>query len=158
METNYIELKKQYDEYIEDHKLNVKCGFKWIKANTDILKDCSVLGDIEYNILHHDASKYEKEEFYPYAEYFYGNASYEVTKNFKYAWLHHIHTNKHHWQYWVLINDDEGTVALEMPYEYVIEMICDWWAFSWKKMDLYEIFDWYDEHKKKMILHDKQNL
>lgn len=25
-------------------------------------------------------------------------------------------------------------------------MICDWWAFSWQKKDLSEIFSWYDEH------------
>ena len=37
-----------------------------------------------------------------------------------------------------------------MPLEYVIEMICDWWSFSFKTGNLYEIFDWY-----KMILHEK---
>ena len=26
-------------------------------------------------------------------------------------------------------------------------MICDWWSFSWKNGDLYEIFDWYEQHK-----------
>ena len=34
-----------------------------------------------------------------------------------------------------------------MPREYVIEMICDWWSFSWNSGKLDEIFDWYDEHK-----------
>ena len=33
------------------------------------------------------------------------------------------------------------------------EMICDWWAFSWAKGNLHEIFKWYDEHKKYMKLH-----
>lgn len=71
-----------------------------------------------------------------------------------YAWLHHIHENPHHWQYWVLVNDDpeEGAIALDIPYKYVIEMICDWWSFSWKTGNLYEIFDWYDAHKNHMIL------
>ena len=31
-------------------------------------------------------------------------------------------------------------------------MICDWWAFSWKSGNLYSIFDWYDNHKSKIIL------
>lgn len=35
-----------------------------------------------------------------------------------------------------------------MPIEYILEMICDWWSFSWSKDRLYEIFDWYDGHKK----------
>ena len=34
-----------------------------------------------------------------------------------------------------------------MPMEYIIEMICDWWSFSWKTGDLFEIFKWYEEHK-----------
>ena len=77
--------------------------------------------------------------------------------DFKYAWLRHIHNNPHHWQYWILHNDDpgEGKVILEMPYNYIIEMVCDWWAFSWAKGDLTEIFNWYDQHKNYMELGEK---
>ena len=32
-------------------------------------------------------------------------------------------------------------------------MISDWWSFSFKTGDLKEIFNWYDSHKKNMILH-----
>ena len=65
----------------------------------------------------------------------------------------HIHANPHHWQHWVLINDEDGTKALEIPEEYVIEMICDWWSFSHKTGELEEIFKWYDSHKANMIMH-----
>ena len=41
-----------------------------------------------------------------------------------------------------------------MPYEYVVEMICDWWSFSFKQGNLKEIFNWYENHKAKMILHE----
>ena len=34
-----------------------------------------------------------------------------------------------------------------MPFEYIIEMICDWWSFSWKSGNMTEIFDWYEKHK-----------
>ena len=46
------------------------------------------------------------------------------------------------------MNDDpdEGEVVMDMPYNYIVEMICDWWAFSWSKGKLDEIFDWYDQH------------
>ena len=47
---------------------------------------------------------------------------------------------------------DEGTTVLDMPYNYIIEMICDWWSFSWKTGDLFSIFDWYAENKKNMKL------
>ena len=42
-----------------------------------------------------------------------------------------------------------------MPYKYIIEMICDWWAFSWNKGNLYEIFDWYNERKDYIKLHER---
>ena len=50
--------------------------------------------------------------------------------------------------------EDSGKVkALEMPKEYILEMICDWWSFSWKSDNLFEIFDWYKKNGPKMILH-----
>ena len=42
-----------------------------------------------------------------------------------------------------------------MPYNYIVEMICDWWSFSWNSGDLYEIFNWYNEHKNYIKLSDK---
>jgi hypothetical protein len=90
-------------------------------------------------------------------EYFYGDKDED---KFNQAWLHHIHNNEHHWQYWVLIMDDGDTgekgkvVALEMPKVYVWEMVADWWSFSWRSGKLTEIFDWYDSHKGGIILHE----
>lgn len=111
-----------------------------------------------FNIIReHDASKYSKEEYGPYDEYFYGkNKSYEVVQDFNKAWLHHIHNNPHHWQHWVLNNDDpeKGEIIIDMPDCYIIEMICDWWSFSWKKGELNEIFDWYNKRKYYMKLND----
>lgn len=109
----------------------------------------------------HDESKSSPEEYDAYDDYFYGgNRSFAVKQAFDQAWLHHIHHNPHHWQHWVLIEDDaqagtSGGRALEMPYEYVIEMICDWRSFSWAAGDLTTIFDWYAKHKDTMMLHPK---
>ena len=105
----------------------------------------------------HDISKYSPDEYTPYDNYFYGEKSSTATIAFDRAWLMHIHRNPHHWQHWVLINDDpnEGEIILDIPYNYSIEMICDWWAFSWNKGNLNEIFDWYEEHKNYMKLSDK---
>ena len=33
-------------------------------------------------------------------------------------------------------------------------MICDWWAFSWNKGNLNEIFNWYEKHMDYMKLSD----
>ena len=53
-----------------------------------------------------------------------------------------------------LIEYEDGTKALEMPENYVVEMVSDWWAFSHKSGNLYEIFDWYKKNKKRQILHE----
>ena len=144
----------EYDNYINQHVQNVLNAAEWLRRNIDLDIPPMIDGH-RTGLFNHDQSKWEKEEYDAYDAYFYGGRkTKEVKKTFNYAWLHHIHNNPHHWQYWVLINDDpeDGTVALDIPYRYVIEMICDWWSFSWSDGNLYEIFDWYNKHKDRMIL------
>lgn len=152
-------MSKQYDLYLEQHRSNVAKGFYWIQENLPELLINIPGVSYEYQICYsHDYSKNELDEYEAYDAYFYGgNRSYKVVQDFNYAWLNHIHRNPHHWQYWVLINDDpdEGEIILDMPYNYIIEMICDWWAFSWNSGNLNEIFDWYEEHKDYMKLSEK---
>lgn len=144
-------MSREYDLYLEQHKGNVAKGFKWLQENLpELLIDIPGV-DYEHQICFaHDASKTEVDEYDAYDAYFYGgNRSFEVVNDFRRAWLNHIHRNPHHWQHWILINDDpgEGEIMLDMPYQYIIEMICDWWAFSWNKDNLTEIFSWYDAHE-----------
>ena len=146
----------EYDRYLEQHKANVIKGFNFLRENFPYL---TYFDNVEHQVYFgHDVSKSDPEEYGAYDAYFYGgNRSYQVVQDFNKAWLRHIHLNPHHWQHWVLINDDpgEGEIILEMPINYVIEMICDWWSFSWSQYKLFEIFDWYDEHKDYMKLHPK---
>ena len=146
----------QYDQYLANHRANVKRGFDWLCENLpDVTNNISdAAWQIEFA---HDKSKDEEDEYNAYDEYFYGNnRSYKVVQDYEKAWLIHIHRNPHHWQYWILIHDDmengELETILEMPYDYIVEMICDWWAFSWAKGNLYEIFNWYAEHSEFMKL------
>lgn len=152
-------MSKEYDLYLQNHKANVKKGFDWIKENLPDLVPTDDWIDYEHQIgFEHDASKSDPEEYEAYDAYFYGgNRSYEVVQNFRYAWLKHIHRNPHHWQHFVLLNDspEEGEIVLDMPYNYILEMIADWWAFSWNSGNLREIFGWYDKHKDYMKLSDK---
>lgn len=145
----------QYDEYLEKHKANVRKAFEWIQKNLPDL----LIGDYNYEwqiCFAHDDSKTQHDEYEAYDAYFYGgNRSFSVVENFRRAFLMHIHRNPHHWQHWVLIHDDDkDETILDMPYNYIVEMICDWWAFSWANGDLYEIFNWYDEHKNYIKLSD----
>jgi hypothetical protein len=144
-------MSAEYTQYIVEHKANVEKAYRWLFSHN--ILDIHTARPTQ--IINHDLSKYQPEEYDAYDNYFYGTKTKEVKEAFDYAWLHHIHNNPHHWQYWVLVNDEDGTKALEMPEEYAIEMVCDWWAFSHKSGNLKEIFDWYKSHKKNMILHEK---
>lgn len=147
-------MSKEYNKYLQEHRNNVAAAFYWIQDKLpELLKGNS---DYERQITAaHDKSKSNFGEYNAYDAYFYGkNQSFDVKQAFNKAWLSHIHSNPHHWQYWILVNDDpnEGEIILDMPYNYIIEMICDWWAFSFKQNKLDEIFNWYNDHKKYMKL------
>ena len=151
-------MSQQYDEYLHEHISNVHKAWWWMNDHGIIPPHMLYEGE---KLINHDASKYSEEEYEAYDDYFYGKEGKDeddvavIDNAFDYAWLHHIHNNPHHWQYWVLIGDDDGTKALEMPVNYVFEMIADWWSFSWKTGRLLGIFRWYDEHRDKMILHPR---
>lgn len=152
-------MSKEYDLYLNEHKENVIRGFRWLQEHMPEkigwLNGTPYNVDLEHQICFgHDSSKDNLDEYEAYDRYFYGNnglsdKSFESVINFNYAWNLHIHRNPHHWQYWVLISDDpeNGIKTLDMPRQYIIEMICDWWSFSWKTGNLFEIFDWYEKRK-----------
>lgn len=145
-------MSQKYDEYLEKHRQAVKKAYQWIAAYIPELTDVEATRNIEF----HDMSKNTPDEYTPYDNYFYGEQTPAIIEAFNRAWLMHIHRNPHHWQYWVLINDEpkEGTILIEMPYPYIIEMICDWWAFSWIKGDLSEMFAWYKDHADYIKMHN----
>ena len=149
----------EYDNYLKEHKTNVLKGYHWIRENLPELVEQLDEGEMEWQIgMAHDASKTDILEYEAYDKYFYGgNRSYQVVQDFNYAWLNHIHNNPHHWQHWVLLNDDpdEGEIIMDMPLNYIIEMICDWWSFSWSKGNLREIFDCYQKRYYYIKLSDK---
>ena len=141
--------KEKYDAYLDEHISNVKKAYKILVDNKVFEKNPKTKEIID----EHDKSKYSKEEYDAYGEYFYGDKNED---EFNKAWLHHQHNNPHHWQYWVLKEDDsKDSIALMMPEEYVQEMICDWLSFSIKQGNLNEIHKWYNENKSKQILHKK---
>lgn len=149
----------KYDEYLVQHCNGVYEAFLWMKKFIpDIFGDDNVISRIDYNIkFGHDASKQNPDEYQAYDAYFYGhNRSAEVVAEFNRAWLTHIHKNPHHWQHYILHKDDpnEETICIPMPDEFIVEMICDWWSFSWAKGNLFEIFDWYDERKDHIMLNE----
>ena len=136
-----------------------------------VFKECCKLG-IPIRGLLHDSSKFLPSEFIPYARYFYGDymllkdlqnihgdarlwyngpTREEVNTELDRAWLKHQNRNKHHWQYWMLVNDDDGmVVTLKMPRKYIKEMVADWIgagiAFTGKD----NVINWYAKNKDNM--------
>jgi hypothetical protein len=94
--------------------------------------------------LTHDMSKFKWFAFKTYAWYFYGpdhtvegNSETGYSKptttldaDFDMAWLLHQKSNPHHWQFWMLFEDDGGIKIIDMPDKYRIEMLCDWYGAS----------------------------
>ena len=116
----------------------------------------------------HDLSKFRPKSFITYARYFYGDdsANNKVLKEqMKYQWLYHLHTNKHHWQYWVLREDTGRTKCMRIPDNYMKEMVADWLSVdrvkngkaSREKMAK-RTLKWYENHKKAMKLHKKTRI
>lgn len=114
----------------------------------------------------HDWSKFRPSEFIPYARYFYGYYGYKfnggfiwefrkhwgIIHDYNYAWLLHQKRNKHHWQYWVLIMDEDKDINLLMPAKYTIEMLCDWRGAGIAITGTDNTSEWYRAHKNKIRL------
>jgi len=155
---------KKYTKY-----LNYVIRHKWF-----VMKECFARGLFLRGITH-DMSKLRPSEFIPYARYFNGEYrsiySYsgdlrnrildigcykeKIEEQFNIAWLKHIHRNKHHWQYWVLREDDGSTIALKMPGKYIDEMISDWNGAGMAISGKNNTVEWYRKNKGNMILHPK---
>lgn len=143
--------EKEFLEHFNNHRKNVKKAYEWLKENTpEIFKDVDKV-KLEKAIKNHDESKLDDEEYWPRIEYYYGDGDNE--DEYKYTRTRHQNESEHHWQYWVMLKDNAKTPEpVEMTKEAVIEMISDWWSFSWDEGKLDSIFDWYKKQKH-IILH-----
>lgn len=104
--------------------------FKTITKHRHIvMRECWACGLYKRGLLH-DLSKYSLSEFVSSAQYFQGDRSpIDAEKEccgYSLAWLHHKGRNPHHWEYWIDFDIYGYTIANKIPWEYVIEMICDW--------------------------------
>lgn len=68
------------------------------------------------------------------------------------AWLKHQHRNPHHWQYWILTQDEDKPVILEMPMRYRKEMLADWRGAGKAQGFGDNTKAWYETHKHDIVL------
>lgn len=127
----------------------------------------------------HDWHKFLPSEWIAYAENFYGShfkwsethgdarnfLSYKDSKEwwssrFDFAWNAHQKRGKHHWQYWILINDssEPKQQALQMPRKYYTEMVADWWGAGRAITGHWDAFTWYQKNRHNIILHPETRV
>jgi hypothetical protein len=118
----------------------------------------------------HDLSKFFLSEFIPYANHFYGSKDgikkgrdktgyYKSTdtgdREFDFAWLLHQKRNDHHWQWWILPEDEGGFKTMPMSIPAIKEMVCDWRGAGRAQGYGDNTIEWYEKNKDKMIFHPK---
>lgn len=153
------ERDNKYKEYLTSHINGVQQAYEECfkgKLN-DVLSE-EEISNLENNIKNHDKSKYTESEWTPYIDFFYpeeGKTSEDARKEFDYACLHHYHHNPHHWNHWILNDDEnkENDKVLDMDLIYIIEMLCDWHSFSLKNPES-TAFSWWEKNKENMNMTD----
>lgn len=149
---------KKYIKY-----LNYILRHKWF-----VFLECCKLGIPCLGIIH-DWSKFRPSEFIPYARHFYGEnrikenekekvEGYDKSKDvkdnsFNKAWLYHIHRNKHHWQFWILIQDEDEDIIVDIPIKYRKELLADWHGAGIAITGKNNTKEWYLKHKDKYQFH-----
>ncbi len=128
---------------------------------------CMKWGVPFWRAVFHDWTKFTPTEWGPYVHSFYRpdgskrnpkteNTTLEVSKlgdDFRYAWNSHQKHNPHHWQYWVLINDEDGMQVLQMPDTYIREMLADWEGAGKAITGKADARGWYIRNYGKFMMH-----
>ena len=75
-----------------------------------------------------------------------------ATSAYSLAWLKHQHRNPHHWQHWILTQDEDEPIILEMPIRHRKEMLADWRGAGRAQGFGDNTKAWYEDHKHDMVL------
>ena len=114
----------------------------------------------------HDWSKFTPVEFFESVKFFKGDSSpineAKAVNGISFAWQHHKGRNPHHYEYWTDCYDT-GTVARQMPWKYVIELVCDYLAAgrTYNDYNMFEKFtfqkelDWWNKVCDEKCMHEE---
>ena len=115
------------------------------------------LGLGRWQLFIHDWSKFTPRMWGPYARAFYDPKHILTGKpagrpDFDAAWLWHQRVERHHWQWYVLMEDSGKEHCLKMPHKYLLEMVADWRGANRAYGDQ-PLLDWYERTKGARKLH-----
>lgn len=147
-----------------------------------------------WRLIIHDWSKFTPREWRAYATKFHGRtpsfgalrARYGGRPNdeqnakdykaavdlaFNYAWLSHQHRNPHHWQHWLLAEDNPSkrletpqtsgaprAFALPMPEHFIREMVADWMGAGRAITGRWECAEWYVKNRDNLVLEHQTQI
>lgn len=149
---------RQYADYLKNHQKNVQIAFyefiNHIAIYDPIINKFNIdidLNELERRILNHDMSKWDKDEFIPYRQYYYPT-DFPSKVLLDKGWIHHFCNNDHHPEYWIINRDKYIDLILneefdklhskDMSIEAIFEMVCDWIAMSLQFHS--SLIDWYN--------------
>lgn len=109
----------------------------------------------------HDWTKFLPSEWTAYVNKFYGDDSIDES-DFLYAWNYHQKRNKHHWNYWVVVNaacvleiDGVDYSILPIPLKYIKEMVLDWFCAGLAINGTADLNAWFAKNKYRMEIHEE---
>lgn len=139
---SWLRMHRKYGSYVLRHK--------WFVFRAGLRTGAPL-----WRLVIHDWSKMSRGEWGPYVRSFYGPQprTDEVKLAFDQAWLHHQHRNPHHWQHWLLREDNGGLKTLEIPEGFVREMVADWMGAGRAITGKWEVGSWYSKNQEKIELH-----
>lgn len=118
---------------------------------------CRLMG-IPFQGLVHDLSKFSPTEFWESVHWYQGTYSpinaCKAVNGWSAAWMHHKGRNRHHYEYWQ-DNFDQGGHAVEMPFRFKKEMLCDYLgagrAYYGKDFTYEKELEWWREKSAKPL-------
>jgi hypothetical protein len=119
-EPRYLRRNLKYLRYLIAHK--------WYVLDAGVVTRAPL-----WRLLIHDWSKFTPAEWGPYRDYFYLTKDFNedsahqrrLKAAFDKAWIHHLHKNPHHWEYWSIGMSGKDN-PVPMPREIMREMVADW--------------------------------
>lgn len=136
---------------------NVDYFLRVVKHKKFVFQAGRKVGVPLHRLILHDWTKFLPVEFFPYANFdFSGETDVQKIFDFNKAWLHHQNRNDHHWQYWIIVYDDEEDkiVCMDMPEVCIKEMVADWMGASKVSTGSWDMTKWLYKNLSKIIVSD----
>lgn len=140
---DYIDKSRKYLDYLEEHLNNVKRAFNELSKACDSMwwvGDDMTWHTLRTHVIHHDLSKFTKEEFTQYRDSFFPvNDCDKKCSGFDGAWENHKKENDHH--------HESATDLI-----HIVHMVIDWTAMGYKFGDTAQ--QYYEANQEKIALSD----